>query len=120
MKVKPIANIFLLDILAVVEQEEKKGEDAVAECRSPSRESSPDLQQENEATGSDPPPPPPPSSSSAVVKKGSYREHCEESFRGLKANVAEFVENTTMSDIVEVLEEEKVLDKLKFAILDHL
>ena len=34
--------------------------------------------------------------------------------------MAEFVENTTMSDIVEVLEEEQVLDKLKFAILDHL
>ena len=41
-------------------------------------------------------------------------------FRELKANVAEFVENTTMSDLVEVLEEEQVLDRLKSAILDHL
>ena len=32
----------------------------------------------------------------------------------------EFVENTTMSDLVEVLEEEQVLDRLKSAILDRL
>ena len=33
--------------------------------------------------------------------------------------MAEFVENTNMSDLVEVLEEEQVLDRLKSAILDH-
>ena len=38
-------------------------------------------------------------------------------FRELKANVAEFVENTTVSDLVEVLEEEQVLDRLNCAIL---
>lgn len=63
----------------------------------------------------------PSSSAVAVARRGSsYREHCEESFREWKANVAEFVENTTMSDVAEVLEEEKVLDKLKGAILDFL
>ena len=67
----------------------------------------------------------PSSSSTALsVRKGTYKEHCEESFRELKdvvtSSVAEFVENTTMSDVVEVLEEEKVLDRLKSSILDHL
>ena len=38
-------------------------------------------------------------------------------FRELKANVAEVVENTTMSDLVEVLEEEQVLNRLNSAIL---
>ncbi|CAI8016133.1 hypothetical protein GBAR_LOCUS9920 [Geodia barretti] len=105
------------DILAVVEENEPKGQqkggDATEERQSPSRESSPHPPEESQATGSSP--------SSEVVKKGRpYKEHCEESFRELKANVAEFVENTTMSDLVEVLEEEQVLDRLKSAILDHL
>ena len=112
-----------IDILAVVcEDNEPKGqkkcEDAVdeppRESQQRTRSRSPDPPEENQATRSDAP------SSSAVVKKGNYKEHCEESFRELKANVADFVENTSMSDIVEVLEEEQVLDKVKSAILDHL
>ena len=66
-----------------------------------------------------------PSVTTSGARKGStYREHCEESFKELRgvvtSSVAEFVENTTMSDVVEVLEEENVLDRLKSAILDHL
>ena len=105
--------VISLDILAVVEENEPKGQrkggDATEERQSPSRESSPHPPEESQATGS------------SVVKKGRpYKEHCEESFRELKANVAEFVENTDMSDLVEVLEEEQVLDRLKSAIFDHL
>ena len=113
-----LSHIRSLDILAVVEENEPKGQqkggDATEERQSPSRESSPHPPEESQATGSS-------TSSESVVKKGRpYKEHCEESFRELKANVAEFVENTTMSDLVEVLEEEQVLDRLKSALLDHL
>ena len=108
-----LSHIRSLDILAVVEENEPKGQQKGG-GQSPSRESSPHPPEESQATGSSP-------SSESVVKKGRpYKEHCEESFRELKANVAEFVENTTMSDLVEVLEEEQVLDRLKSAILDRL
>ena len=53
-------------------------------------------------------------------RRGNYKEQFEDLKGVVTSSVAEFVENTTMSDVVEILEEENVLDRLKSAILDHL
>ena len=53
-------------------------------------------------------------------RRGNYKEQFEDLKGVVTSSVAEFVENTTMSDVVEILEEENVLDRLKSAIMDHL
>lgn len=53
-----------------------------------------------------------------------YKEQCKEFFKDIKevvtSTVAEFVEDTTMSDVVEILEEKEVFGRLKTVVLDHL
>lgn len=64
-------------------------------------------------------------STSIVPSKGAqYKEQCKEFFKDIKevvtSTVAEFVEDTTMSDVVEILEEKEVFGRLKTVVLDHL
>ena len=77
---------------------------------------------QQEAFGSSPPSES--ASTSLSEQRGTYKQYCEDSFRDLNevvtSSVAEFVENTTTDDIVEILEVENVLDTVKFTILEHL
>lgn len=63
-------------------------------------------------------------STSLSERRGTYKQYCEDSFKDLRevvtSSVAEFVENTTTDDIVEILEVENVLDTVKSTILEHL
>ena len=77
-----------------------------------------------DATGSNPPSESASTSTSLSERRGDYKQYCEDSFKDLRevltSSVAEFVENTTTDDIVEILEVENVLDTVKSTILEHL